>query len=343
MCVIILCEKESGFPPLATLESAEKLNAHGGGIAWVENGKVRYQKGINAKEIFEITKQIQLPAIIHFRIASIGAVNKELCHPFQISEDASTDIEGTCDGVLFHNGTWSEWNEYMMKAVIQTGSKIQGQWSDSRAMAWLTHKYDFEFLQLLDSSNKIAVLTKDGIRKFGRYVEVDKNLCSNDYFDNRFGGYSGLYKTTPTANSHFNRGSSLTISNDVEDDKPLSKRQRKKKRKQEKQELEKLEQDIAQKKLDIKNVASEVDEIVREAKKDGWISRIQKIDNDVDDEPIAFENETDYEQDRRIMLEDKKAINLQRMKEAQDEAQEEIKDLFPLGRKSRGNDLDYIA
>jgi len=203
MCVIILCDKESGFPPLATLESAESLNADGGGIAWVEDNKVRYEKGINAKQIFELTKTIPLPAIIHFRIASIGKVNNELCHPFVINEEASTDLSGTCESVLFHNGTWSEWNELCMRAVVSKGLKFpSGDWSDSRAMAWLADKFGIQILSLIDSSNKIAVLTPQGILKFGRFVEVEKNLCSNDYHVDRFEGFGGLWKN-PKSNSNF--------------------------------------------------------------------------------------------------------------------------------------------
>ena len=185
MCVIICCDKESGFPALETLESAEALNRHGGGIAWIgENGKVQYKKGINAKQIFAITKHIPLPAIIHFRIASIGAVNNPLCHPFPINEEADCDLAGECDSVLFHNGTWHGWSDVCLQAVIKKDIKFpEGEWSDSRAMAWLVDKYGTGILNLLTDGNKVAVFSKEGIKKYGSWVKVKDFSCSNNYFD----------------------------------------------------------------------------------------------------------------------------------------------------------------
>ncbi len=185
MCVIICCENE--FPALATLESAESMNRDGGGVAWIENGKVRYRKGLNSKQIFDLTKIIKLPAIIHFRIASIGAVVEELCHPFPINTEADTDSYGEGDSVLFHNGTWSEWQEVCLRTITTKDIPFpSGKWSDSRAMAWLADKYGTNVLRLIPAGNKIAVLSPTGIRKFGSFVEVEKCDCSNDYFDSSF-------------------------------------------------------------------------------------------------------------------------------------------------------------
>lgn len=185
MCVIINCVNE--FPSLATLESAEQMNPHGAGVAWVENGKVKYKKGIDldAKKIFEMTKTLPLPAIIHFRIASIGKIIPELCHPFPINENADLTLEGISDSVLFHNGTWSNWK----KAIEDSISKKQipfslanQEWSDSRSMAWLADKFGVDILKRIPLGNKISVLTPKGIITFGKFVSVGKFSCSNDYF-----------------------------------------------------------------------------------------------------------------------------------------------------------------
>ena len=185
MCVIICCDKESGFPALATLESAEALNRHGGGVAWLaSNGKILFKKGINAKQIFEMTKTMPLPAIIHFRIASIGDVNDPLCHPFPINAEASCELDGECDSVLFHNGTWSNWTDVCLNATINKGIEFpEGDWSDSRAMAWLVDKYGTGIMNLIPDGNKIAILSKDGIKKYGKWTTVQEFSCSNDYFD----------------------------------------------------------------------------------------------------------------------------------------------------------------
>lgn len=187
MCVIILCDKQ--FPSTATLESAEQMNGHGGGIAWLDqNGIVQYRKALGAKEIQHIiTNEARLPAIVHFRIASVGGQSKELCHPFPITDNAELSLSGSADSVLFHNGTWSKYDDILLDSVIAGKVKLPADMSaisDSRTMALLANAYGRNILRLIDGSNKIAVLSKDGIQKFGDgWVSVNSNVCSNDYFE----------------------------------------------------------------------------------------------------------------------------------------------------------------
>jgi hypothetical protein len=324
MCVIILCDKDSGFPALATLESAEQMNSHGGGIAWIENGKVRYKKGIKAKEIFEITKKIQLPAIIHFRIASIGSVKNELCHPFEINEEASTALSGSCDGVLFHNGTWSDWNEICMRAVVSKGIKFPaGDWSDSRAMAWLADKFGVNFLSLIDTSNKIAVLTPEGITKFGRYVEVEKNLCSNDYFDNSFGtgfsGLSGLYKSCNNYTRRFyDNNKTESKSDDEAESSIVTNESKKSKKKKKKQKLSEA-------------VRNQVDSIIKRTKTiDGYcveadndVENIPAIDDRIEESITMGNYEAIFNQEEQ-QRKDREAMN-----KSYQNAQDEIDDYRP--------------
>lgn len=186
MCVIILCEKE--FPSLDTLKSAEAMNGHGGGISWVgSSGLVSYRKSLDAEEIYKITKEeATLPAIIHFRIASVGGVVDELCHPFPITDEVSLDLYGECESVLFHNGTWGEWKEHMLSVVKYHKMQIpDGVWSDSRCMAYMANHFGKNILHLIGGkTDKIAILSINGIERFGSgWVTVKKNVCSNNYFD----------------------------------------------------------------------------------------------------------------------------------------------------------------
>jgi len=196
MCVIINIEN-GDFPQLATLKSAELLNSHGGSIAWVENNKINYQKGINAKTINKIIEDRLKPnnvkiAIIHFRIASVGNVNKKLCHPFQISNKVNLDliVEDSKYDLLFHNGTITNWQNILIK--FMQGNKLRipkGELSDSRIMAFLINHNGHEFLKKLAENNKFSILTKNGIIKYGKWVKVDNVECSNNYFINNFNYY----------------------------------------------------------------------------------------------------------------------------------------------------------
>ena len=194
MCVII-CIEDGKYPSKSTLEDAESMNSHGGSIAWLDkNGKKYYQKGIKAKQITKIINKQLKPkgiqtAIIHFRIASVGNVNKALCHPFEITNRVELNLSGErmSTDLLFHNGTWSEYAEEMLEFLGKHNKPLTipyGESSDSRVMAFLAKRMGIkQMAKKVTGWNKIAVLTSDGIKRYGTgWVKHDGNLCSNDYF-----------------------------------------------------------------------------------------------------------------------------------------------------------------
>jgi len=194
MCVII-CIEDGKYPSKSTLEDAESMNSHGGSIAWLDkNGKKYYQKGIKAKQITKIINKQLKPkgiqtAIIHFRIASVGNVNKALCHPFEITNRVELNLSGErmSTDLLFHNGTWSEYAEEMLEFLGKHNKPLTipyGEFSDSRVMAFLAKRMGVKKMaKKVTGWNKIAVLTSDGIKRYGTgWVKHDGNLCSNDYF-----------------------------------------------------------------------------------------------------------------------------------------------------------------
>ena len=194
MCVII-CIEDGKYPSKSTLEDAESMNSHGGSIAWLDkNGKKNYQKGIKAKAITKIINKQLKPkgittAIIHFRIASIGNVNKALCHPFEITNRVELNLSGErmSTDLLFHNGTWSEYAEEMLEFLGKHNKPLTipyGEFSDSRVMAFLAKRMGVKKMaKKVTGWNKIAVLTSDGIKRYGTgWVKHKGNLCSNDYF-----------------------------------------------------------------------------------------------------------------------------------------------------------------
>ena len=200
MCVIINIE-DGKFPKAQTLKDAESLNSHGGSIAWLENGKMNYRKGLKAKKIIKIIEKRLIPnkvktAIIHFRIASVGNVNPKLCHPFPISKEVKTDlhVNDSKFDLLFHNGTITNWEKMLIDSIQKNPAKIpKGELSDSRVIAFLLNRHGNGIIK--DSvMNKFSILTKKGIVKFGSWVKVGENECSNDYF----------VKKSATTNSTFN-------------------------------------------------------------------------------------------------------------------------------------------
>ena len=198
MCVILCCEKE--FPNEELLKSCEISNPHGAGVSWLDKERnVHYVKGIDAKEIHKMIKgkKIELPCIVHFRIASVGTSSGEdgklLTHPFEITRESKLRLEGVLkrgtDGVLFHNGTLSDYEKILKDVVLNTSCRmLKGVYSDSRIMAFATSFYGKEFIEILDndSYNKYAVMDKDGIHKYGDWNDDEKQKdikVSNTYYN----------------------------------------------------------------------------------------------------------------------------------------------------------------
>lgn len=181
MCVIGIYKKSK--PSYSELLKMERTNPDGGGIAYIEGKETAYKKGLKANEIYEITKKIKLPFVVHFRIGTVGKKSKYLCHPFIVDNVSTLKLEGKGKQLLFHNGHWGEWKAHLLQALpLLKGKIIEGELSDSRCMAILGSLYGRTFYHLIEE--KIAILSSDGVEVFGSgWSDVEGNLYSNLYFD----------------------------------------------------------------------------------------------------------------------------------------------------------------
>jgi hypothetical protein len=84
-------------------------------VAWREGGRVRWQKNLNTGETLRLLKKLDGEVIIHFRWASVGGIDPRLCHPFPVTPKASTSLSGMAESVLFHNGTWSGYEDALKR------------------------------------------------------------------------------------------------------------------------------------------------------------------------------------------------------------------------------------
>lgn len=206
MCLIIAVNEKT--PPLGQFELANTLNPDGIGMAWIaKNGNVQWYKGLALTDVEKLAPYTPLPYVVHFRIATSGGINKELCHPFPISRQATVMTEGQAKQVMFHNGIWFEWREFLMKGLLATGKQLpHGPWSDTRALAFLAYHYGDKILEL--SEEKIVVLSKEGSKFYGRgWLERDGCAYSNEAlfmpivnygtnvgYDGTYSGYQSWYK-----------------------------------------------------------------------------------------------------------------------------------------------------
>ena len=102
MCVIVTAEKGS-MPTIDQLTRMSETNPDGAGIAWHDgNGLHRVRHSDNGKTLAFITEHWNelkaTPCLIHFRLATHGAVNTENTHPFRYT------LGNDEHGYIAHNG-----------------------------------------------------------------------------------------------------------------------------------------------------------------------------------------------------------------------------------------------
>jgi len=192
MCVILALEtqKELDSLTLEILKSAESMNPDGNGYATLINGKVVFEKGISIESIWKKIqdKEIVSPCIIHCRITSIGRTTPSLCHPFVVNESSDNKMNGTIkstETVLFHNGTFTGYKDLVLQTAMGSGRQLpKGDMSDTRGIAFVLQTLGTQALEYIDTGfNKFATLNaKQGLVKYGSWVDVDGISSSNNYY-----------------------------------------------------------------------------------------------------------------------------------------------------------------
>lgn len=189
MCVIMLAQKVR--PTEEMIQKAWDANDDGAGIAWRQldskgNPEVHFEKGLmEIDRVKELCAKLPLPYVVHFRVASVGGVKPTLTHPFPISKDASLLLAGrTKGGVLFHNGHWADWNSKALEAAIHSNNQIPiGDWSDTRAMAWMISIYGPGFMEFLPTQRGVYFTPKRLDLFVGPgWTKINEVWCSNDIF-----------------------------------------------------------------------------------------------------------------------------------------------------------------
>lgn len=196
MCVIVYVNEDNKRPTDQEVEAMWDHNPDGGGVAWREDGLVHWEKGLNLVEMKARNLNLPSPYVLHFRIASAGGKSIRLTHPFPIEKSAPLELRGsTKTGVLFHNGTLSNWTaiqrEWTKPGLMEFP---EGPWSDSRVMAWLMAHYcpkNLGFMTNLFEAEKLLVMTPQDVKisgtqsKMGWQLYQDRFLVSNDFFEFR--------------------------------------------------------------------------------------------------------------------------------------------------------------
>ena len=184
MCVIMLAEHHRLTPEM--VKAAIDHNKDGAGVAWRENGKVRWEKGMGLEDALRRCAEVPLPYVFHARIASCGGICSDLTHPFPIDDNAPLKTSGATKGwVLFHNGHWGDWRKDTWEAMRTIGKPIPtGKWSDSRAMAVLASIYGLGALEFINEKVIAFGPKEQDLEIFGPgwSVHEEKWMVSNTFW-----------------------------------------------------------------------------------------------------------------------------------------------------------------
>ncbi len=182
MCVIAIAVEK--LLDEKTLNACSCANPDGMGVAWAERNLVHWIKGthLTVKDLMAAVANKPLPHIFHFRIASVGRVQPELCHPFPVRKKNNFDLTGECGAALFHNGTIHNWR--MLADVAGVGFPKFA--SDSMVVARIVALRGKKILEHVSEANKFAIMNKDGsINLVGRFDNRDGAVFSNLYWTYR--------------------------------------------------------------------------------------------------------------------------------------------------------------
>ena len=150
MCVILVCPPKVR-PDIDVLRACHAANPHGAGVGWRRSDKVHWQKNLGPEEVGQLIGKLDGELVIHFRWASVGGVQPQLCHPFPVDRVSSTKLEGKAARLLFHNGTWSGHKSALEFVEAKQKRKVGGPMSDSRVIALLVdHLRDNSVLEHIE-------------------------------------------------------------------------------------------------------------------------------------------------------------------------------------------------
>mgnify|MGYP000941694876 CR=1 FL=1 len=192
MCIICICDKRKLTDD--EIYNCWTSNHDGAGIAWAENGKVKYKKGFLELEDFtKFYKNVNvLPHVVHFRTGTSGGNGPEMTHPFIVDDKGSLDLEYEGDkSVLFHNGVITDWKDMAMTYFLSNNIKIpDGAWSDTRLLALLCSRLGYPVLDFI--YGKFVVIHPSGlIVRYGTFTLDEGNYYSNAGYQSKITTYGG--------------------------------------------------------------------------------------------------------------------------------------------------------
>jgi hypothetical protein len=204
MCIIAAKPAGIPLPDRTRIQNMWNGNDDGAGFMYVENGKVRIEKGFMKYKDFitafdKMTQRLDptaTPIVMHFRITTHGGTCPENCHPFPITDNigALKKLKTSADIGIAHNGIIpieprkgiSDTMEYTATQLAPLKKALPRFYENQHAMLMVKNAI----------GSKMAFLTKEGgIYTIGDFIEDGGILYSNSSYkyDSRAYAYNYGY------------------------------------------------------------------------------------------------------------------------------------------------------
>lgn len=178
MCIAFIKPSNYSLPDLNFFKNCFDNNPHGAGfvVNKFDGYNVVFKGYESYKELYrECCKYISKNdvAIVHFRYATHGIIDKHNCHPFFCTNDLNANN-------IYKNA------KFKYKALVHNGVlNIHRQNNDSDSFTFATKCCNkiIDNNKIIESNNKIAILNCDGtVETYGNWIKYNNILCSNATF-----------------------------------------------------------------------------------------------------------------------------------------------------------------
>lgn len=192
MCIIIAKEIGKSLPDIDLLKRCWEKNPHGGGYMFNANDKVIIKKGFMTfddfyQSLMSTHQKYNLKnkaLVIHFRIATSGAIDKGNCHPYPLTNEKTKLRKNEIDTFLgiAHNGIIRKYN-HKSKILNDTQLFIQDILYElilnTTTNFYMTNVFK-KIIESMINGSRLVFLNGNGeITKIGKWYEQCDLFFSN--------------------------------------------------------------------------------------------------------------------------------------------------------------------
>jgi predicted glutamine amidotransferase len=164
MCLLIA--KPAGVSvPKEHMKNGWRENPHGGGFAFLKDGKIVVRKGFRRfKDMWRSYRDFQeYTAIIHFRWGNVGSLGMDNCHPFIVDSDLVFAHNGTISITSTDKVNHADWSDTRVfnELILKELRKTDHNFLENTSWKWMiSQSIGYSKLVFLDKEGKLTIINK---------------------------------------------------------------------------------------------------------------------------------------------------------------------------------------